>query len=108
MCVVSMASMSIHSRSKKSTAASYKVVTPMMNNVVLVSRAADFAARQHVGQRRKGIAQEPYINHLAEVALLIADATEGADPELVAAAWLHDTVEDTETTREDLEQTFGS
>lgn len=79
-----------------------------MNNIVLVSRAADFAARQHAGQRRKGVAKEPYVNHLAEVALLIADATEGSDPELVAAAWLHDTVEDTEATREDLEQKFGS
>jgi len=80
----------------------------MMNNIVLVSRAADFAAHQHAGQRRKGIAQEPYINHLAEVAHLIAEATEGSDAELVAAGWLHDTVEDTETTREDLEREFGS
>jgi (p)ppGpp synthase/HD superfamily hydrolase len=77
------------------------------SGVLLVTRAADFAARRHVGIRRKGRAQEPYINHLAEVALLLSDATDGNDPILVAAGWLHDTIEDTETSREELEEKFG-
>lgn len=75
--------------------------------VILVARAADFAARAHVGQRRKGHAQEPYINHLAEVAALLAEATHGHDAVLIAAGWLHDTLEDTDTEREELESLFG-
>ncbi len=77
------------------------------DGVVLIARAADFAARAHVAQRRKGDAQEPYINHLAEVALLLTQATGGQDATLVAAGWLHDTLEDTDTEREELETLFG-
>lgn len=77
------------------------------NGMLLIARAADFAARAHTTQRRKGDAQEPYINHLAEVALLLTEATDGEDPALVAAGWLHDTLEDTETEREELEALFG-
>lgn len=79
----------------------------MSEGIVLVARAADFAARVHVGQRRKGEAREPYLNHLAEVAALLAEATGGQDATLIAAGWLHDTLEDTETEREDLEALFG-
>jgi (p)ppGpp synthase/HD superfamily hydrolase len=79
-----------------------------MNGLVLVSRAAEFAARAHVDQHRKGIAQEPYVNHLAEVADLLARATDGADAALVAAGWLHDTLEDTPLTVEDLTERFGA
>ena len=57
--------------------------------------------------QRKGRGNEPYVNHLAEVANLLAMATDGTDAELVAAGWLHDTVEDTATTREELTQEFG-
>jgi guanosine-3',5'-bis(diphosphate) 3'-pyrophosphohydrolase len=56
---------------------------------------------------RKGRGQEPDINHLAEVANLLATATEGADAELVAAGWLHDSIEDTDTTRAELAQRFS-
>jgi hypothetical protein len=45
---------------------------------------------------RKGPAEEPYINHLLEVALLVADATGGKDTNLVIAALLHDAIEDCE------------
>jgi guanosine-3',5'-bis(diphosphate) 3'-pyrophosphohydrolase len=78
-----------------------------MSGLVLVSRAADFAAERHRDIRRKGAGQAPYINHLAEVARLLAEATKGVDAELVAAGWLHDTVEDTATSREELVSTFG-
>src|ERR1700760_2396454 len=73
----------------------------------LVSEAAEFAARRHNGMARKGRGSEPYINHLAEVANLLSSATEGADAELVAAGWLHDAIEDTETTREELAERFS-
>jgi (p)ppGpp synthase/HD superfamily hydrolase len=78
-----------------------------MSGLVLVSRAADFAAGAHVDQRRKGPALEPYLNHLAEVAVMLSVATGGLDPVLVAASWLHDTVEDTAVTTADLEHHFG-
>jgi guanosine-3',5'-bis(diphosphate) 3'-pyrophosphohydrolase len=78
----------------------------MLPPLRLVSEAAELAARRHNGMARKGRGNEPYINHLAEVANLLS-ATEGADAELVAAGWLHDTIEDTETTREELAQKFS-
>ena len=63
---------------------------------ITVLHAADTAARWHVHQRRKGEAGEPYINHLLEVALLVAQATKGQDFNLVIAALLHDVIEDCE------------
>jgi guanosine-3',5'-bis(diphosphate) 3'-pyrophosphohydrolase len=78
-----------------------------MNGIVGIARALDFAARRHAGQRRKGLKAEPYVNHLAEVALLLAEATDGADPALVMAGLLHDTIEDTGTTRAELAEAFG-
>jgi guanosine-3',5'-bis(diphosphate) 3'-pyrophosphohydrolase len=79
----------------------------MLAPLRLVSEAAELAARRHNGMARKGRGNEPYINHLAEVANLLSAATDGADAELVAAGWLHDTIEDTETTREELAQKFS-
>jgi guanosine-3',5'-bis(diphosphate) 3'-pyrophosphohydrolase len=79
----------------------------MLTGIRLVSEAAEFAARRHNGLARKGRGDEPYINHLAEVANLLARVTDGIDPELVAAGWLHDTIEDTETTREELAENFS-
>jgi len=69
--------------------------------------AAMFAAERHAAQRRKGAAAEPYINHLLEVARLIADSSEELDTNLVVAGLLHDTIEDTSTTATELERTFG-
>ena len=79
----------------------------MLPPLRLVSEAAELAARRHNGMARKGRGNEPYINHLAEVANLLSTATDGADAELVAAGWLHDSIEDTETTREELAQKFS-
>ena len=80
----------------------------MGSDIVAVARALDFAARKHSSQRRKGEANEPYVNHLAEVARLVAEATLGQDPVAVVAALLHDTIEDTGTTRAELEREFGA
>jgi guanosine-3',5'-bis(diphosphate) 3'-pyrophosphohydrolase len=79
----------------------------MDNDLVKLSRAADFAARQHVAQRRKGEAAEPYVNHLVEVAALLAEATGGNDVVLLMGGLLHDTIEDTDATYEDLADRFG-
>jgi (p)ppGpp synthase/HD superfamily hydrolase len=80
---------------------------PMPQDWIAVLRAADAAARWHVNQRRKGATQEPYVNHLLEVAALVAEATGGADPELVVAALLHDSIEDQEVPRAVLAERFG-
>jgi HD domain len=78
-----------------------------MKEWIAVLRAADAAARWHVHQRRKGAAEEPYINHLLEVARLVAEATEGRNPKAVIAALLHDAIEDQEVPRELIAREFG-
>jgi (p)ppGpp synthase/HD superfamily hydrolase len=79
----------------------------MSKEWIAVLRAADAAARWHVHQRRKGAAEEPYVNHLLEVATLVATATRGNDPHLVMAALLHDAIEDQKVPREIIAETFG-
>jgi len=78
-----------------------------MKEWVAVLRAADAAARWHVHQRRKGAAEEPYINHLLEVASLVAEATQGKNPKVVIAALLHDAIEDQEVPRDLIAREFG-
>ena len=70
--------------------------------------AAKFASEKHAAQKRKGVAAEPYVNHLIEVAQLVASSSGELDVNMVMAAFLHDTIEDTGTTAEELEQVFGS
>lgn len=74
---------------------------------VLLVRAVDFAARKHRDQRRKDRQASPYINHPVSVALLLSEAGGVRDPEILAAAILHDTLEDTGTTPRELESRFG-
>ncbi|SED41160.1 metal dependent phosphohydrolase [Rhizobiales bacterium GAS191] len=78
-----------------------------MKEWIAVLKAANVAARWHVHQRRKGAAEEPYVNHLLEVALLVAEATHGENPNLVIAALLHDAIEDSEVPREIIAAAFG-
>lgn len=70
----------------------------------LVERAARYAARAHRTQTRKG-ADLPYVTHLAGVVELLIRAGL-TDPELLAAAWLHDCVEDTAVTFDTLAAEF--
>ena len=69
--------------------------------------ALSFAADRHRDQRRKGAEASPYINHPIAVATVLA--TEGGvlDDEMLVAAILHDTVEDTKTTPAELHELFG-
>jgi GTP diphosphokinase / guanosine-3',5'-bis(diphosphate) 3'-diphosphatase len=53
-----------------------------MNAWITVLKAADAAANWHAHQRRKGKHEEPYINHLLEVAMPVAEATGGKRPDL--------------------------
>lgn len=71
-----------------------------------VLNAANFAAQKHAGQRRKNAAQDPYINHPIEVAKIIASSGI-TDTDVLCAALLHDTVEDTDTSLSEIEYTFG-
>ena len=73
----------------------------------LILKAAHFSAQKHSTQRRKDENASPYINHPISVALAIAQIGGVDDPEILAAALLHDTLEDTETTPEELEHEFG-
>jgi len=74
---------------------------------LLLLKALAFAAEKHRGHRRKDAEATPYINHLVTVALLVAEACRKVDREVVAAALLHDTLEDTDTSPDELEAVFG-
>lgn len=70
--------------------------------------ALRFASLRHSKQRRKGADASPYVNHLIEVAELLVRIGGVHDVQVLEAAILHDTVEDTETTLDELEKTFGA
>lgn len=73
-------------------------------NFRMIHQAIEFAAKKHSGQVRKGT-DVPFIVHPMEVMYYLALV--GADKETIAAGILHDTVEDTPTTIEEIEQQFG-
>jgi guanosine-3',5'-bis(diphosphate) 3'-pyrophosphohydrolase len=70
--------------------------------------AARFSAERHRDQRRKGVRETPYINHPIEVAELLVRIGGVDDIDVLVAAILHDTVEDTETKPEEIEREFGA
>jgi (p)ppGpp synthase/HD superfamily hydrolase len=70
----------------------------------LIKRARVFASMRHTGQVRK-YTGEPYVNHLLGVVRLVSGI--GASDEMIAAAWLHDVLEDTETNVAELIDLFG-
>ncbi len=81
--------------------------SPVPHAIARLSHAAHWAARAHKDQQRKGIDAEPYVNHLLEVAELVAHADEPGAIEVVIAALLHDTVEDVGVTEAQLVAEFG-
>ena len=78
-----------------------------MNNLKTLLKAASFAAQKHTGQHRKGKDGQPYINHPLEVANLLANVGGVTDHDVLVAALLHDTVEDTGVTLQELTELFG-
>lgn len=70
--------------------------------------ALDFAAVRHSAQRRKGPDAAPYVNHLIEVATLVANVGQVVDVDVLIAAVLHDVLEDTPTTADEVTERFGS
>ncbi|XP_074151290.1 guanosine-3',5'-bis(diphosphate) 3'-pyrophosphohydrolase MESH1 [Sminthopsis crassicaudata] len=80
----------------------------MSSDAALLLEAADFAARKHSTQRRKDPEETPYINHPIGVARILTYEAGITDIAVLQAALLHDTVEDTNTTLEEVEEHFGA
>lgn len=76
-----------------------------MNNKLLFALA--FAAHKHRDQRRKDAVASPYINHPIALANVLANECGIDDERVLIAAILHDTIEDTETTEQELVREFG-
>jgi guanosine-3',5'-bis(diphosphate) 3'-pyrophosphohydrolase len=77
-------------------------------DLALFIRTATFAAEKHRNQRRKDAEASPYINHPIALANVLAIEAGIDDPIVLAAALLHDTIEDTATTARELEAAFGA
>ena len=73
-----------------------------------ILKALHFAASKHRDQRRKDVEASPYINHPIEVVELLSRVGGVQDLTTLQAAILHDTIEDTKTVPEELEEAFGS
>ncbi len=78
----------------------------MVHNEKILS-ALEFAATKHKGQFRKGSYQTPFISHPIRVAAILAENGEGDSESLLIAAILHDVIEDTETTANEIRTLFG-
>ena len=94
---------------KKQTAskAARAAVPPPLNPVQAVLRAASFAACKHHGQTRADN-QTPYFSHVARVTLILTHVFGCHDEEILTAALLHDTIEDTATDYDEIAELFGA
>lgn len=77
------------------------------DSMALILKALAFAAAKHKDQRRKDANASPYINHPIALANVLRNEGGIDDPKVICAALLHDTIEDTETTAEELREHFG-
>ena len=77
------------------------------DDLKLLLKALAFAAHKHKDQRRKDVESSPYINHPITLANVLCNEGHVTDTAVICAALLHDTVEDTDTTAEELEREFG-
>ena len=73
----------------------------------LFLKALVFAADKHKNQRRKDADASPYINHPIALANILVNEGDITDINVLCGAILHDTIEDTKTTKEELTQQFG-
>ena len=80
----------------------------MQGELALLLKALAFAAHKHRDQRRKDRDASPYINHPIALADVLVNEGGVSDVEVLCAALLHDTVEDTATTHEELVDAFGA
>lgn len=79
-----------------------------MTDLHLIFKALKFAALKHRDQRRKDIEASPYINHPIDLANVLINEANITDANMIVAAILHDTVEDTDTTIEELKAEFSN
>ncbi len=79
-----------------------------MKDLALLLKALAFAANKHRDQRRKDRAASPYINHPIALANVLVREGGVAEIPVLCAALLHDTIEDTATTRKQLRRAFGA
>ncbi len=77
------------------------------SDLKLLLKALDFAARKHRDQRRKDVSVSPYINHPISLTNILCNEGHVTDIDVICGALLHDTVEDTKTTPEELVNEFG-
>jgi guanosine-3',5'-bis(diphosphate) 3'-pyrophosphohydrolase len=77
------------------------------SNLKLLLKALAFSAHKHKDQRRKDVEASPYINHPIALADVLCNEGHVTDVQVICGALLHDTVEDTATTPEELEREFG-
>ena len=82
-------------------------MTPTLNDTPRILQALAFAAHKHRDQRRKDAEASPYINHPIALANILCGEGRITDATVLCAALLHDTVEDTDTGPEELEDAFG-
>jgi len=80
----------------------------MKNDLPKLLQAISFAAKKHSAQKRKGADGQPYVNHVLEVANILANVGKIEDYDVLIAAVLHDTIEDTNTTKEEITKLFGA
>jgi guanosine-3',5'-bis(diphosphate) 3'-pyrophosphohydrolase len=73
----------------------------------MLLKALAFAAHKHKDQRRKDVEASPYINHPIALASVLCNEAHVTDVEVICSALLHDTIEDTDTTAEELETEFS-
>lgn len=78
------------------------------SDLKLLLKALSFAAYKHKDQRRKDVESSPYINHPISLASILCNEGHVTDIVVICAALLHDTVEDTDTTADELEKEFGA
>ena len=74
----------------------------------LLAKSLKFATKRHKGQFRDGVDPLPYITHPVDVVNILRYEGSVADPAILAAGFMHDLVEETETTVEEIEARFGS
>lgn len=82
-------------------------INNLTDGIKTIISAINFAAQKHKVQRRKGGGRVPFVNHPIEITNLLAQTVKPLNINLLVAAVLHDTIEDTDTTAEELEAMFG-
>ena len=78
-----------------------------VKELTLIFKAFSFAAKKHNNQRRKDSSASPYINHPIDVAYILWEMGKIRDLDIITAAILHDTLEDTDATADELDAEFG-